>query len=196
MLSRDAKFAVVAGLMTGILLLPIMTNLGFLDFYKGIAAIVFVPIIWLVGMKVVESLTARFLWLYQFAKFIVTGFMNTTLDMGILNLLSYTTGIYSGKEILVLNSISFAVAVTNSFFWNKYWTFASGDVTKATEYMRFLGVSLIGLILSGGIVFVVTTYVPTASLTPAMVENIAKVLATSIVLFWNFAGFKFLVFRK
>ena len=153
------------------------------------------PFAALVGMWVVKKIFINILWLFQFAKFALTGFMNTVLDAGILNFLSYLTSIYSGVWIVGPNSISFIIAVTNSYFWNKHWTFAREDGAKAVEFLEFISVGFIGLLLSNGIVYAVTTYAPTDGLSSVIVLNIAKVLATAVVMFWNFAGFKFFVFK-
>lgn len=193
--NRDLKFAFYAGLITAFLFLPILANLKLLNIYLAVAVILGWPLLTILGMWITEKLMSRILWLYQFAKFVVTGFMNTALDMGLLNLLSYSTGIYSGKYIVVLNSISFAVAVTNSYFWNKHWTFERAEGARAAEYLKFIAVSAIGLALSGVIVYAMTTFVPTDGFSPALLENIAKIVATAAVLFWNFAGFKFFVFK-
>jgi putative flippase GtrA len=192
--NRDLRFAFFAGLITAFLLLPILLNLGKLNVYTAGAALAY-PFMAVAGMWVVKKIFENVLWIFQFAKFALTGFMNTVLDAGILNLLSYLTGIYSGTWIVVLNSISFIIAVTNSYFWNKHWTFARADSAKAVEFLEFIGVGLVGLLLSNGIVYAVTTYVPTDGLSPALVENLAKIVATAVVLFWNFAGFKFFVFK-
>ncbi|MBI5742723.1 MAG: GtrA family protein [Candidatus Niyogibacteria bacterium] len=192
--NRDLRFAFFAGLVTAFLLLPILLNLGKLNVYTAAAALAY-PFAALIGMWVAKKIFANVLWILQFAKFALTGAMNTVLDAGILNLLSYLTGIYAGGWIVALNSISFIVAVTNSYFWNKHWTFARADGAKAVEYLEFIGVAFVGLLLSNGIVYAVTTYIPTDGLTPAMVENIAKIIATAIVMFWNFTGFKFFVFK-
>lgn len=192
--NRDLKFAFAAGLLTAVLLLPILLNLGKLNNFTAAVSLAY-PFLALIGMFAVKKIFENVLWIFQFSKFALTGVMNTILDMGLLNFLSYWTGIYSGWMIVVLNSVSFVVAVTNSYFWNKHWTFARTDSAKATEYLEFIGVAFVGLLLSNIIVYGVTTYVPTDGLKPAMVENLAKILATVIVMFWNFTGFKFFVFK-
>jgi putative flippase GtrA len=135
----------------------------------------------------------------QFLKFIVVGVLNTAIDFGVLNALSYATGIYAGHYLIILNSVAFGAAVTNSYLWNKYWTFkeqASGQV-RASEASTFLVVSVIGLAINSGIVYGVTTYIapPLAVFTPALWENFAKLLATGVALIWNFLGYKFVVFK-
>jgi len=137
----------------------------------------------------------------QFSKFVVIGVMNTAIDFGVLNLLMWQTGIYKGKWIILLNAIAFAVAVINSYFWNKYWTFKAKEADEpgevAKEFSQFIMVTLIGLAINSGIVFGVTTFIPPFfGLSPELWANLAKVAATGLSLIWNFIGYKFIVFKK
>ncbi|MEK7520827.1 MAG: GtrA family protein [Patescibacteria group bacterium] len=134
----------------------------------------------------------------QLIKFGFVGVLNTAVDFGVLNLLTYLSGIYSGGGIFFLNLVSFSVAVTNSYFWNKYWTFKAGKEGKpAIQFVEFLVVSVIGALINSGILFVLTTYVGSpAGLSPALWLNVAKLSATAVSMAWNFVGYKFVVFKK
>jgi len=133
----------------------------------------------------------------QFARFAIIGGMNTLIDFGILNLLMWWTGIYSGGQIILLNIISFAIAVTNSYFWNKYWAFKDRDDAGIKEFSQFIAVTLVGLAINSTIVYVVTTLVdPMFGLNEKLWANLAKVAATGFSLIWNFIGYKFIVFKK
>ena len=133
----------------------------------------------------------------QFSKFVVIGFINTALDFAILNLLMWWTGIYSGSWIILLNIASFSIAVFNSYFWNKYWTFKDKDKIEAKEFSQFVIVTLIGLAINSSIIFGVTTLIsPMFGLSPELWANLAKAAATGFSLIWNFAGYKFFVFKK
>jgi len=133
----------------------------------------------------------------QFSRFIVIGFMNTAFDFAILNLLMWWTGIYSGIYIILLNIISFSIAVINSYLWNKYWTFKDKDGTGIKEFSQFISVTLIGLAINSSIVFGVTTYIsPIFGISPELWANLAKAAATGFSLIWNFTGYKLFVFKK
>ncbi|HEB01445.1 MAG TPA: GtrA family protein [Candidatus Portnoybacteria bacterium] len=136
--------------------------------------------------------------LVQFSRFVVIGFMNTAIDFAALNLMMWLSGIYKGRWIILLNAISFVLATTNSYFWNKFWTFKAGKSQEVPqEFGKFLIISLIGIGLNSGMVYSVTTLVrPFFGLSAALWANLAKVAATGISLCWNFLGYKFIVFKK
>jgi putative flippase GtrA len=134
----------------------------------------------------------------QFGKFFTVGILNTILDFGILNLLMWATKTYEGPSVVYFNTISFSVAVINSYILNKYWTFGDKAATGATtQFVKFMVVSIIGWGLNTGILYVITTLVhPLFGLGPALWANFAKAMATGVVLAWNFAGYKLFVFKK
>jgi putative flippase GtrA len=134
----------------------------------------------------------------QFAKFVVVGVLNTGVDFLVLNLEMIFTHITSGPAMFIQNSISFGVATINSYMLNKYWTF--GDKSKedaGKKFSQFLAVSIVGLIINGGIVYLITTNIhPMFGVSPKLWANIAKLVATGVSLIWNFIGYKFFVFKK
>lgn len=134
----------------------------------------------------------------QLLRFAIIGGINTLVDFAILNALSWVTGIYSGDGIIILNIISFTVAVVNSYFLNKRWAFQdpSGGA-GSRKFTLFLAVSVIGAMINTATVRIITTNVdPVLGLAPELWLNAAKAAATGLSLIWNFVGYKFWVFRK
>ena len=144
----------------------------------------------------IKKLGQKIILIQQAAKFISVGFLNTGIDFGILNLLMWVSGIYKGHWIVLINIIAFSAATTNSYFWNKFWTFkARGDA--GVQFAQFIAVSIVGALINTGIVFLITTYmVPWFGIPQGLWANLAKVFATGISLIWNFSGYKFIVFKK
>lgn len=180
-------------------LLPVFKNLGVeLAVFKYVLPIG-MPVAALAGLYVFYLLS-RF-WrpvFFEIGKFASVGVLNTLIDFGILNLLSYVFAVHSGPAIALFNAVSFSTALVNSYFWNKFWTFrAAGTDEGAKDFAQFIFVSLIGLGLNTGIVYSLTTLVgaPTA-ISPALWENIAKTIGIPVNLTWNFLGYKFWVFKK
>ena len=84
--------------------------------------------------------------------------------------------------------------MVNSFYWNKDWVFGS---RKKASFATFIVITLIGLGINTGTVFILTTFVPALfGLSETLWANLAKVLATVLSLVWNFSGYKLVVFKK
>jgi putative flippase GtrA len=134
----------------------------------------------------------------QFSRFFVVGLVNTAIDYSILFSLSFLTGITKGNEIIPLNIVSFGIATTNSYFLNKYWAFKDlSHFHQGRKVSLFLLVSLTAVVLNTTIVRLITTNIdPLFGFTASEWLLVAKVIATGISLFWNFAGYKWIVFKK
>lgn len=135
----------------------------------------------------------------QVIKFVLVGGVNTSIDFLILNILIYLTGITAGAELFVLNSISFSIAVVNSYFMNKYWTFQDKTSTQqeSFKFSQFFAVSIVGIIINGLVLTGITTSIsPLFGLSAVLWANFAKLAATIFSLIWNFIGYKFFVFKK
>src|SRR3989344_5322273 len=120
---RDFYFGAFAGLITGILLIPIFKNLDIpIPF-----AVAWIPaaitILFGVGVLVARVLSRWALWFFQLSKFIATGFMNTAIDFGILNLLIFLSGTAAGAGYIAFKAVSFFTANINSYIWNRWWVF-------------------------------------------------------------------------
>ncbi len=131
----------------------------------------------------------------QFGKFLAVGTLNTAIDFGTLNLLSWLTGIYGGVQLTPINALGALFALTNSYLLNKHWTFKA-PAHPGRRVGHFVLVSLIGVGLNTALVVALTHFMTCpAGLTPQLWENLAKVLANGGTLLWDFLGYKFLVFR-
>ena len=145
-----------------------------------------------------EKLLLRFPVLKQIVKFVIVGGINTGIDFLVLNIEMSITHITSGPAMFVLNTISFSIATTNSFFMNKRWTFEDRNASKeGVKFSQFILVSIVGALINGSVVYLITSYInPLFGLNPKLWANIAKLFATGLSLVWNFIGYKFFVFKK
>lgn len=123
----------------------------------------------------------------QFYKFSVIGVSNTIIDFSLYYVLTRTIFTFS-FGYLFANVISFSVAVTNSYVWNRMWTFRSTNSNKILEYTKFYFVNLSGLLLSTGLLFIFVHFVH-------LHDTVGKLLAIILVLFWNFLINKVWVFK-
>src|SRR4030042_3883208 len=194
----DLGYSFAISLLVGLFLLPILVSTNL--YSKLPTPLVFIglfgilPVVTLVGISIAWFIGKKIAILWQFSKFALVGVLNTAIDFGILNLLILLTGITSGLGIIPLNAVSFTTAVINSFFWNKKWVFQS---RKDANFLTFFAITLIGLSINSGIVYMITTFVPPVFISSNTIwVNIAKVLATGVSLVWNFTGYKLIVFKK
>lgn len=136
----------------------------------------------------------------QFSKFFIVGIINTGIDFAVLNVEMLVTGIKSGPELILLNVISFSIAVVNSYFMNKRWTFEDKrpDGNKAAvKFSQFIGVSLIGLCINSFVIYGFTSLIPVMfGLSAQLWVNVAKIFATGASMAWNFVGYKLWVFKR
>lgn len=121
----------------------------------------------------------------QFIKFGIVGVSSTVIDWGIYLLLTRIFGIY----YLMAKILSFGVAVLNSYIWNRRWTFRSNDPQKLRQFIKFLTISIVGLVLNSTIMFIAVDKLKYHDI-------IGLVLATGIVTIWNFLANKFYTFKS
>lgn len=119
----------------------------------------------------------------RFVKFGVVGFSGTAIDFGLTWLL---------KEVFhvrkfVANACGFVVAATSNYILNRLWTWQSTSPQVLQEYVKFFGVSLIGLGLNTLILYLLHE--------KAHVNfYLSKVGATCVVMVWNFLANNFFTF--
>ncbi|MEI7810086.1 MAG: GtrA family protein [bacterium] len=85
--------------------------------------------------------------LYVFLRFAIVGVINTALDLMVLNLLVYFFAVTNALIFSICKGVSFAFALVNSYFMNKYFTFAKKETTAKNFYI-FVLLSLIGLFVN------------------------------------------------
>lgn len=125
-------------------------------------------------------------------KFLAVGTTNTLIDFAVLNLLVQLTAL----PLLLSNSISFSVAVINSYLLNKYWTFQDKKPIYLTQFSLFFVISLVGLGLSNLILHFGSQAIIFLwqDLTFTWQYNLAKIASAAIVLVWNFAAYQYWIF--
>ena len=103
-------------------------------------------------------------------------------------------GMSTGLLRLVAKTISFSLALTSNFFWNRYWIYPeSRSKSVRVQAVQFTVVNLIGLALNL-LIFgsVSSALIPTfqnyygAQIGLILGTNAGQVAAVAVVLFWNF----------
>jgi len=195
MKKSDLIISLILGEIIAIFLFFILKSLNFVVFPLWLLFFV-LPILALIGLYLAYLIGRKIQVVFQFSKYALVGFANTAVDFGVLNLLMLVTGIYSGKNIFLLNTVSFFVAMTHSYIWNKLWAFKRKTKEKTgKEFLQFITVTILGAVINGGIVYFISTLVsPMFGVSNELWANMAKIVATAVVIIWNFLGYKFIVF--
>lgn len=135
----------------------------------------------------------------RFLKFAVVGTIGAVIDFGTLNLLVQLAGF---PKVLA-NACSFTAAVVSNFTWNRLWVYPETRHDPLTkQFLQFLFVNVAGLLINTAIFYGADSWLlgeagvlagPIGALALAVgmshfdfAYNAAKILATAVVLFWNF----------
>lgn len=213
---RDYIFGIAAGFLIGLLLMPILQTANPVLYESLKLKLILIPIFTVlvpIGLVIASWIGQRFSIIWQLAKFIVIGVLNTLVDLGALAFmfsLAYLTGAAIASSDILLTfvipitffilykSLSFIVANINSYFWNKYWTFGTeNDKKTSTEFTQFFLVSLIGFIINvSASSFIFSFFHKIGGLTADQWGLIGGAIGSISGLAWNFIGYKFIVFKE
>jgi putative flippase GtrA len=197
MKKADIIAGLVAGFLIAVLALFVFTNLAISLGAVRWAMLIVLPIGAVVGLFLANTLSRFWKPIWQIAKFGLVGVLNTLVDFGVLNLLIYLTGVSVGLSFSIFKSISFVVAVVNSYFWNKLWTFqGSSSSGVSREFAQFFVVSVIAFALNVGLASLLVNVIgPQGGLSEKLWANAAALAGTIVSFTWNFLGYKFIVFK-
>ncbi len=136
----------------------------------------------------------------RFLKFMFVGALGAVVDFGTLNLLAHIFDV----PVTIAGVISFSLAVTQNFLWNRYWTYPeSRAFPLLPQYLQFFIINATALLIRVPIL----TFVPgpisgvlesvgVASNTAEVLgNNAALALAVGIAMFWNFFVNRFVTYR-
>ena len=143
----------------------------------------------------------------QFIKFGIVGASSSVINFGLSNLFHYKLD----WPLVPALTVAFFLSVLNGFFWNRHWTFKEARGKPAhTQSLQFLVVNIVGWILNTSIVVLIVAHFKSHGnglfgnpaefqrIVTAMVTNTGKheygpllfngalLIATGVVVFWNF----------
>lgn len=195
---RDLIFGAINGAFIGILAPFIYSNLGGKLHINPLLFVCLMALGAALGITVGYALSKIRPFFFQLAKFGLIGVTNSIVDLGIYNFFIYHSDVSSGSLIILFKCFSVLAAIVNSYIWNKYWSFEKKEAQNlGKEFVQFLMVSFVGLLLNVGITaFVVNIIGAPAGFTEKAWANVGGLTASVLVLSWNFIGYKFFVFKK
>ena len=126
----------------------------------------------------------------KFLKFGIVGASGMVVHFGVLYLFREVVGLNS----FVANTIGFVTAATTNYILNRIWTFRSHEKQVGVEYLKFILVSVIGLGINNGTLWL------GGNLLPDWNDDwrfyILWVVAVGVTTLWNFFGNMLFTFRK
>ncbi len=135
-----------------------------------------------VASRAVRALRAPHNWL-QLARFCAVGVSGYAINLAVYTALLK----WAGLHYLGAAFVSFLVAITNNYWWNRHWTFRGQKGHFAYQGMRFAVVSAVALAANLGILRLLVAL------------GVGKVLAQAIAIIavtpLNFIGNKLWSFR-
>ena len=128
--------------------------------------------------------------LLKFVKFGIVGASGMVVHFCVLYLCRDVFGI----NTFISNTIGFIVAATTNYILNRVWTFRSHDKEVGTEYMKFILVSIVGLGINNGTLWLASRLLP--SWQDDWRFYILWVFAVGVTTLWNFFGNMLFTFKQ
>jgi len=196
----DILLSIIIGEAVALVFLGISGFLKLPDFVSGWAKWFpfILPVISLLSTYIANLFGKKIPVLFQLSKFVLVGALNTFVDLGVLNLLMFFSGVSVGLLYSVFKAFSFFCSVVNSYFWNKFWTYEKKDTAVGVkEFAKFALVAGTGFVINVSIASLIVNLVgPQFGISAKLWANIGAIIATICVFMWNFLGYKLIVFKK
>lgn len=199
-LKKDFLLAGLIGFLAGWLVLPTFSNI-----IKGFVITPAVVAISVVGFTFLAPLLLAFIYflarfwpvLRSFGKFCAVGTLNSTLGFFVINSLISFTGITRGIYYTLFVGTAFLVSTTNSYFWNKFWSFQSKTAVNPSEFSGFLLASLVGFFINTGVASFLNNFIgPLWGIRPTLWANLSALVAVAFSFLWNFTSYRLIIFKK
>lgn len=149
-----------------------------------------------INISIARSRGKRLVRLFQFMRFCLVGGANTLLDLCIFNILLWIFPTQSTVNLLVYNSIAYAIGSINSFVLNKYWTFQSKRSVRHGEFVRFILTTVAGIGCNNLIIWFLSSLFHPFMTHPLVWANASKILAIFGTTLISYFGMRLWVFVK
>jgi putative flippase GtrA len=133
--------------------------------------------------------------LREMGAFALVGVANTALDFAILNGLIVLTHQDHGLGLFLCDLVAFTIGMISSFFLNARVTFRQQGPVGSVQVARFIGVSLVGLLINGALVWAMSPILGHA-LPGMLAVNGGKLIATGASMIWNYLALRAWVFAS
>jgi putative flippase GtrA len=121
---------------------------------------------------------------YEIVRFGIVGLSGMAIDFSVTWLLRDK----ARWNQYIASSIGFALAATNNFIWNKFWTFHNASNAYLRQYTTVMLISVGGLLINNAVIWVCHRRLRIPFYT-------SKVIAVGVVVIWNYILNKTVGFR-
>jgi len=131
----------------------------------------------------------------QFIRYMIVGGIASLADVSVFYIASNILGIYE----LAANTMSFVLGLLVNYFLSRGWVFNSRKSNLKKDFLPFALIGLIGLVISNILLFILLDLglmKAVVFLKDDIANLAAKLLTVFVVLFWNFAARKKIVFKN
>lgn len=126
----------------------------------------------------------------KFLKFGIVGASGMVVHFAVLYFFRETVGLND----FVANTLGFVTAATTNYILNRIWTFRSHEKQVTVEYLKFILVSVIGLGINNGTLWLGGKLLPDWNLDWRF--YILWVIAVGVTTLWNFFGNMLFTFKN
>jgi putative flippase GtrA len=125
----------------------------------------------------------------QFVRFVIVGLLNTVVDLAAFYLLA----LIPGMPLVAAKGLSYILGISNSFVWNKYWTFGAARSERGRqEFAVFFLVNLPPLLVNVIVFTLLGIWAGSGDFKTRMLKAFAAAVVSVV---WNFLGSRHLAFR-
>ena len=127
-------------------------------------------------------------------RFIIVGFLNTFVDLAVLNILIFIFQIENAGQFFLIKSISFFVAMINSFILNRSFTFKDTKRVSVQSISIFIAITLVSFGLNVFISTKLFIFLQENLFGDNIAASLASIFGTAASMGINYAGYKKIVF--
>ncbi|HQV64778.1 MAG TPA: GtrA family protein [Candidatus Paceibacterota bacterium] len=131
--------------------------------------------------------------LKQLVQFVGIGFINTSVDIVIFNILLWIFGVPATVVYIIFRIVSFGISNTNSYLLNTYFTFNTQRSLKS--FAAFFTATITGFLVSTVIATIVFELLQETG-NGFIAANLGMILGTIASMIVNFILYKYVVFKK
>lgn len=134
--------------------------------------------------------------MFQFAQFGMIGLINAGVDIGSLNLFMLLWPTDNNHTLVLFNTISYTLAIINSYIWNSKLTFKQQANFNIREFVYFLIQAAVSLFINNAVFILGISVISHFAMPEWLIRNIAKGCAMISSSTASFFFMKYFVFRK